>query len=119
MVSIGEKIKYLRKINNLTQPELAEKLGVQKSAIAKYELNQLSEMKFSTIIKLAEIFNVTTEYFVPSVELSDEFCDLENTNRYKLLDEVEKGFYVLNKVGKIKVLNYINDIKDKYKRSDI
>ena len=33
----GERIKKLRKEKGLTQQQLGEMLGVQKSAIAKYE----------------------------------------------------------------------------------
>ena len=34
----GERIKKLRKEKGLTQQQLGEMLGVQKSAIAKYEI---------------------------------------------------------------------------------
>ena len=38
-MSLGEKIKFLRTKNELTQENLAEKLNVSRSAIAKWETN--------------------------------------------------------------------------------
>ena len=36
-ISIGNQITYLRRQNNLTQEELAEKLGVSVQTISKWE----------------------------------------------------------------------------------
>lgn len=40
-MKIGEKISELRKKNNLTQEELAEKLSVTRQTISKWELGRL------------------------------------------------------------------------------
>lgn len=37
MNTIGERLKYLRKLNNLTQKQVAEKTGVQRGNISHYE----------------------------------------------------------------------------------
>lgn len=60
----GERIKKLRKEKGLTQQELGEMLGVQKSAIAKYENGRVPNLKKETISKLADIFNVTPNYLL-------------------------------------------------------
>ena len=60
----GEIIKLLRKENGLTQEELGKKLGVQKSAIAKYERGEIVNLKRETIQKLSEIFNVMPSYIM-------------------------------------------------------
>ena len=41
----GERIKKLRKEKGMTQQELVELLGVQKSAIAKYENGRVPNLK--------------------------------------------------------------------------
>ena len=48
-MEMGEIIKQLRKAHNLTQEELGKRLGVQKSAIAKYEKGRVENIKRSTI----------------------------------------------------------------------
>ena len=60
----GDIIKKLRKEYNLTQEQLGEKIGVQKSAIAKYENGRVENLKRSTIEKLANIFNVSPSYIL-------------------------------------------------------
>jgi len=60
----GDIIKQLRKEHNLTQTELGEILGVQKSAIAKYESGRITNLKRSTIEKMAQYFNVKPSYIL-------------------------------------------------------
>ena len=38
--TIGEKITFLRNEMNITQKELAQKLGISVASIAMYELNE-------------------------------------------------------------------------------
>lgn len=66
----GKLIKDLRLKHNLTQEELGEKLGVQKSAIAKYESGRVENLKRSTIQKLSDIFNVSPLSFLGMEEES-------------------------------------------------
>ncbi len=51
--SIGELIKGERKLANLTQEQLAEKIGVKKSFISRIE-NGHSDIQLSTLYKLVE-----------------------------------------------------------------
>lgn len=60
----GERIRLLRKGLNLTQAELAEKLGVKDSAVAKYENGRVTNIKRSVIKKMADLFNVSPSYIM-------------------------------------------------------
>lgn len=57
-MEIGELIKRARIENGLTQEELGKLVGVQKSAIAKYENGRVVNIKRSTLQKLAEALNL-------------------------------------------------------------
>lgn len=61
-MTTGDKIRKLRIEKGFTQEELGKKLGVGKSAIAKYENNRVKNLKKYTIIKLSEIFEVSPDY---------------------------------------------------------
>ena len=82
----GDIIKRLRKQKGLTQQELGKLLGVQKSAIAKYENGRVSNLKKETISKLAEIFNVSPNYLLDINE--PEFPQLSHNVHIPLYSDV-------------------------------
>ena len=48
----------------MTQEELASKLGLKKSAIAKYENGRVENIKRTTIEEMARIFNCNPSYLM-------------------------------------------------------
>lgn len=84
-MTIGEKIKHLRKSNNMTLDEVADKISCAKNTISRYE-NNLRTPKINTLIELANIFNVSLDYF------DNSFCNssistINFGDRLKLLRE--------------------------------
>jgi len=67
MNSFGKKLRELREEQNLTQPQLAKELGVSNAVISYWE-NDLNEPKASHIEKLANFFNVSTDYLIKPTE---------------------------------------------------
>ena len=63
MVDFGERVKNLRTRNNLTQAQLAERLGVSKSMVSSYETS-IRLPSFDVLIKIAYVFKVTTDYLL-------------------------------------------------------
>lgn len=68
---LSDKIILLRKKNNLTQEELAEKLGVSRQSVSKWEMGN-SIPDINKIIQLSDVFGVKTDYL-----LKDEIDDIE------------------------------------------
>jgi len=62
-VELSKNIKFYRKSMMLTQEELANKLNGKKSLISNYE-NGYSTPDIYTIIKLADIFDVSLDELV-------------------------------------------------------
>ncbi|EHJ36293.1 transcriptional regulator, AbrB family domain protein [Clostridioides difficile P32] len=60
---INENLKSLRKINQYTQEELAEKLNVSRQSIAKWESGE-SIPDICSCIKLAKLYNVKLDDLV-------------------------------------------------------
>lgn len=76
-----EHLKELRQSKNLTQLEVAQHLGVDRSTYVKYERGQ-SDPPTSTLISLAEYFGVTVDCIlgiVPPQNIQSEGFE-ENTN---------------------------------------
>lgn len=77
MVLLGKKIKELRTKAKFTQSELADLLGVTKSSIASYE-NDSRQPSFPVLIKIAQIFNVSTDYLL--LNKSEKSISIESLN---------------------------------------
>ncbi|MEW4353797.1 helix-turn-helix transcriptional regulator [Streptococcus pneumoniae] len=60
MTFFTDKLKTLRKKNKLTQKELAEQIGIKQNSYSDWETGK-NEPSLDNIIKLAKIFNITTD----------------------------------------------------------
>lgn len=60
---IGDNIRKLRLEREWTQGELADRLGVSRSALGNYE-RELREPGIDLLIKLADTFNTTIDALV-------------------------------------------------------
>ncbi len=69
-MNFSEKLFTLRKANNLTQEQLAEKLDISRQSISKWESGQAIP-EIEKIIALSTIFDVTTDYLLKSSEIDD------------------------------------------------
>lgn len=63
MVDFGNVLKTLRLKENMTQANLAQKLGLTKSVISAYETG-LRLPSYDILIHIARIFNVSTDYLL-------------------------------------------------------
>lgn len=59
-MTIADKIKYLRKENNMTQEDLANKLNVSRQTISKWETN-IAIPDADNIVAISKLFNITTD----------------------------------------------------------
>ena len=62
----GKRLKEIRKSNNMSQAMLAEKLGVSRQAVAKWERGE-SIPDIDSCIKLADIYGTTVDLLVRSI----------------------------------------------------
>ena len=62
-MTIGERLKKLRESYDLSQKEVASILGLSYSGYNCYE-NDIRIPTIENIIKLAELYNVTTDYIL-------------------------------------------------------
>lgn len=60
---IADRIKALRENHHLTQAELAEKLGITRSAVNAWEMG-ISVPSTPYIVRLAALFQVSTDYLL-------------------------------------------------------
>lgn len=66
-MNIADRIQHLRKGKGISQEELADKLGVSRQAISKWESEQ-SSPDIEKVIIMSEYFEVTTDYLLKGIE---------------------------------------------------
>ncbi len=63
MVDFGNRLKTQRLKENMTQAQLAQKLGLTKSVISAYETG-MRMPSYDILIHIARIFNVSTDFLL-------------------------------------------------------
>ncbi|MBQ7307832.1 MAG: helix-turn-helix transcriptional regulator [Clostridia bacterium] len=75
---IAENLKKVRKENKMTQGELGDKIGYSDKTVSKWE-NGDSIPDVSTLFSIANLFNVTVDYFL-HLDNSDKKYQVEKSN---------------------------------------
>lgn len=72
MKKFGIKLKQLRNEKGITQKELADILNVRNTTISAWE-KDIAEPPYDTLVELAKIFEVTTDYLLGLEKEKGEF----------------------------------------------
>lgn len=70
-MGFGEKLSGLRKSAGYTQEDLAEKLGVSRQAVARWEAEETSP-DINILLGICQVFGVSADYMIHSDYESDE-----------------------------------------------
>ncbi|MBQ8780811.1 MAG: helix-turn-helix transcriptional regulator [Oscillospiraceae bacterium] len=81
-----KNLRLLREENGISQQKLAEMLNISQQAVFKYE-KTASEPDISTLIKIADIFNVTVDYLIGNSEIKEKNAP---TNAVILTEQEDK-----------------------------
>lgn len=86
-MNIADRIQYLRKQKGYSQEELADKVGVSRQAVSKWESEQTTP-DLEKVIAMSELFEVTTDYILKGIE------PVSTTNR-KTVKTLYLGFVLI------------------------
>lgn len=91
---LAERLKQLRSQKNITQSTLANSIGIGKTTLAAYEQGK-SEPNNNTLVKIAEYFNVTTDYLLGISPCKSD----ENDAIFKKIGLSDKSIENLEKIN--------------------
>lgn len=100
MKTIGERIVFLREEREISQKELAEKIGITAASLSRYE-NNIYDPKGSIIYSLAKYLNTSTDFLLgltPEYNLSSD-VPLISTEELRLLE----AYRFLSPINKARV----------------
>lgn len=92
----GELIRKLRLEKGLTQEQLGEMVGVQKSAVAKWENGKVENIKRTKLQELGKIFGVSPTIFLevdktPAFVYPDNIIPIPPMKRVPIIGEIACG----------------------------
>jgi len=70
-MNIADRIQNLRKMKGISQEELADRIGVSRQAVSKWESEQ-SIPEIDKIIIMSDFFEVTTDYILKGIETKEQ-----------------------------------------------
>ncbi len=109
-MTLGEKIKEARKQAGISQEQLAEKMGISRSAVAKWEVNN-GMPDIENLKLLANLLGVTIDYLVDENEDFEKIAEKEEPreggNKIKKIKSIMWGIALIS-VGIVFALNALN-----------
>ena len=91
-MNMADRIQYLRRTKGVSQEELADKVGVSRQAVSKWE-NEQSTPDLEKVIIMSDFFGVTTDYILKGIEPVE--------------DKEQKGKEIISKVLYIASTSFI------------
>ena len=86
-MNLGEKLIKLRKDKNLSQEEVAEKLGVTRQTISKWETNE-STPDLNKIVPICNLYDITTEELLTDKKIVKKENNKVKNQSLKLIDSI-------------------------------
>lgn len=114
MADLGEKIKKLRFERNWSQDQLAEKVGVGRQYISRYENGKISP-NAENLQKIAEVFGVSVDYLLSNEVKSLANVGIKDKTLLNLFAEVEK----MDESDQLTIRNLLEAMVMKYKLKDL
>ena len=84
-MSLGERIKILQEEKHISNKEIADLLHVAKNTVSGY-VNDKSEMTFEALVKVADLFGVSTDYLLGRTDVPEIPLRLSDSERRMILD---------------------------------
>ncbi|HEO2500461.1 TPA: helix-turn-helix transcriptional regulator [Streptococcus agalactiae] len=112
-MTFAERLRELRQLNNITQIEMANKLGLNRVTYTNYE-REKSEPSISTLKEIATIFNVSIDYLI-----AFEDDTKGRNNRKKLLLGLEAELKKINRTFELEIKSLLIDLLNLIKTNQL
>jgi len=86
-MNVSDRIQNLRKTKGISQEELADKVGVSRQAVSKWESEQ-SIPDLDKVIIMSDYFGVTTDYILKGIEQSKQIEQKANAGIFVIVATV-------------------------------
>lgn len=118
-MDFASRLKELRLKKDLSQAELAKKLGVSKSRISMYELGE-REPDFYTLELIADFFNVDMDYLLGKKAVSTYVMSMKDKEAIDYLINHDEVYALLERLIRddsfkrklMRMIEFVEDMDD-------
>lgn len=110
-IQVGQRIKAARKLQKLSQTELAEGVGVSYQQIQKYEKGD-NRVSASMLYDIAKLLNVSMAHFYEGLGPGSNFVEFTGKELSLIRELRSRNAFAANRNELIKALQNL-DVKDK------
>lgn len=98
--NMGKRIKERREELNLSASDLAERLGMSKATIHRYENGEIKNIKPPVVFAISHELKVSAAWLAGKTDLKQQYEYNELAGRYKEITNVMNDFIVYLKFGR-------------------
>ena len=114
MKTIGERIIFLREELDMTQTKLAEKVGLTKMTLYKYEKNKC-EPRCEVLSRLSDVLETTADFLIGRTNNPSPLaCNQETEKNYQKNTELVHKFNLLTEKDQIRISERIDILLENY-----
>ena len=97
-MTLGEKIQQLRKASGISQEQLAERLGVTRQSVSKWELDD-AVPEISKIVMLSDLFYISTDELLKDNPATGETGQEDGGQAESAIEQIVKMNQVNKKIN--------------------
>ncbi len=118
-MQVYERIKFLRKKYDLSAEDVAKAIGVSRATVYRYETKEVENMPITILEPLSKVLHCSPAYLMGWENESSPDL-LEHTYHLCIKEELLlSDFRTLNEQGQDYILQTMDMVKDKYKKSNL
>ena len=106
-----DRLIKLRKELNLTQEELAKKIGYTRTAVSAWEIGR-NEPSNADTIKLAEYFNVSTDYLLGKTDIKNPGKQIDDVLNEAMIGMSKEEYGKLTETQKKQIRDFAIFVKN-------
>lgn len=111
-MTTGERIRNRRKELDISADKLADRIGVSRSTIFRYENGSIEKMPINTLIPIARALNTTVAYLMGWDDEKQPAFDAEDGFE----NEAKRYFESLPESRKLEALSYLRYLSESTKK---
>lgn len=104
---VQSRLKEYRKVNNFTQAQMANELGVTQQTYQEWESGKIEDLRSSTITRICETFHMSADYVLGLTDNMIPMCnkchrEIERTEKFVKSKALQEEEFMLEQLQQLR-----------------